>query len=101
MFKLILPYPGYRCKIDRQEGALSVKWTPLKISNIDRLIIVEWVQYGGRYPRQVIAMGQELIAIGGTRVLDKTLTYSVPADKVEQVREIVARHTGTGERVAI
>ena len=52
------------------------------------------------YPRQVIAMGRELLAIGGTRVLDKTLTFVVPVDKTAQVREIVVRYTGVG-RVAI
>ena len=77
-----------------------MKWAPLKISNNGRHIIIEWVQYGGRYPRQVIEMGRELLAIGGTRVLDKTLTFVVPVDKTAQVREIVVRYTGVG-RVAI
>ena len=77
-----------------------MKWTPLKIQNNGRHIIIEWVQYGGRYPRQVIVMAKELLAIGGTRILDKTLTFAVPVDKAAQVKEIVARHTGAG-RVAI
>ena len=77
-----------------------MKWTPLKIQNNGRHIVIEWMQYGGCYPRQVIAMGRELLAIGGTRVLDKTLTFAVPVDKAVQVREIVTRYTGVG-RVAI
>ena len=77
-----------------------MKWTPLKIQNNGRHIVIEWMQYGGRYPRQVIAMGRELLAIGGTRILDKTLIFAVPVDKAAQVREIVARYAGVG-RVAI